>query len=132
MRRASQDVRGTNCQFHQNDGKDLSIFPPEWFDFVFSVGTLQHVSKEIAFSLLAETYRVLRPGGKVLIHDPDLQRAMRQSALNALLGVEGSTRMRYYTEEAAGSMLDFIGFGDIELLPRGFLHPNSIHIMGTR
>ncbi len=132
IRRAKQYVPEANCHFHKIRDRNLSPFPDGWFDFVFSVGTLQHVSREATFGLLAETYRVLRPGGRALIHLPELQRSLAQFALNSLLGVAGGTRMRYYTEEEARAFFDFLGFREVELLPDGFLHTNGLHILGTK
>ena len=57
-------------KFVKGSGQDLSIFTGEYFDFVFSYITLQHIpDKKIIFNYLSEIYRVLKPGGlyKVLI-----------------------------------------------------------------
>lgn len=35
--------------FYKNNGRDLSIFPDNKFDFVFSILTLQHLEKEVAY-----------------------------------------------------------------------------------
>jgi SAM-dependent methyltransferase len=132
VRRATRYVPESNCYFRRISGTDLSRYPDGWFDFAFSVGTLQHVSRETAFGLLAETYRVLRSGGKALVHFPDLRKSVAQFALSALLGVDGSTRMRYYTDEEARALFEFLGFREIDILPDGFLHENALHVLGRK
>jgi 2-polyprenyl-3-methyl-5-hydroxy-6-metoxy-1,4-benzoquinol methylase len=38
-----------NLFFHKTNGRDLSIFPDNKFDFVFSILVLQHIEKEDAY-----------------------------------------------------------------------------------
>jgi len=132
VRRARQFVRAENCHFHRISGKDLHIFPDRTFDLVFSISTIQHMSKEQAFVMIAEAYRVLKEGGRLLVDFPDLASQIKQFALNALVGISGSTRMRYYTKEEVKLIFDFCGFSDMRFLPAGFLHEGAIHALGTR
>jgi ubiquinone/menaquinone biosynthesis C-methylase UbiE len=53
----------SNCQVFENNGNDLSIFPNENFDFVYSVYVFQHLTREVFRNYLSEIYRVLRPNG---------------------------------------------------------------------
>ncbi|UCG54570.1 MAG: class I SAM-dependent methyltransferase, partial [Dehalococcoidia bacterium] len=47
-----------------NNGLDLVDIPNNYFDFVFSYNALQFVPERwIGLNYLAETYRILRPGG---------------------------------------------------------------------
>lgn len=49
---------------HHANGSDLSRFPSDHFDFVYSYAVFQHIpSAEVVFSYLRETIRVLKPGG---------------------------------------------------------------------
>jgi len=53
-----------HAHFHHTTGSDLSLFPSDHFDFVYSYAVFQHIpSAEIVFSYLRETVRVLKPGG---------------------------------------------------------------------
>src|SRR6478672_1937772 len=57
-----QDV--PNVHVHSNSGSDLSLFPDDEFDFVYSYAVFQHIpSREVVFNYLAEARRVLKPGG---------------------------------------------------------------------
>jgi predicted SAM-dependent methyltransferase len=51
------------------------IFPiaTETFDYVFSEHMIEHIPFDDAATMLAESYRVLRPGGITRISTPDLQ-----------------------------------------------------------
>ncbi|MGH9719958.1 MAG: methyltransferase domain-containing protein [Bryobacteraceae bacterium] len=45
-------------------GSDLSVFPAEFFDFVYSYAVFQHIpSREVVFNYLQESRRVLKTGG---------------------------------------------------------------------
>jgi len=59
-----------NVKFVKGNGHDLGIFPGEYFDFVFSYITFQHIpEKQIILNYLSEIHRVLKEGGvfKVLL-----------------------------------------------------------------
>jgi ubiquinone/menaquinone biosynthesis C-methylase UbiE len=61
--RAQAALRGsTNVHLHVNNGEDLSIFPDEQFDFVFSAIVFQHIpSRGIVENYIQEAARVLKP-----------------------------------------------------------------------
>jgi SAM-dependent methyltransferase len=61
--KAQNTLRGaTNVRLHVNNGADLSIFPDEQFDFVFSAIVFQHIpSREIVENYIQEAWRVLKP-----------------------------------------------------------------------
>jgi len=59
-----------NVKFVNGNGQDLDTLPSEYFDFVFSYITFQHIpQKQIILNYLSEIHRVLKQGGlfKVLI-----------------------------------------------------------------
>lgn len=54
---------------HHASGSDLSQFPDNHFDFVYSYAVFQHIpSGNVVFSYLRETVRVLKPGGVARLH----------------------------------------------------------------
>ncbi|HWE50892.1 MAG TPA: class I SAM-dependent methyltransferase [Bryobacteraceae bacterium] len=49
---------------HHASGSDLAMFPPDYFDFVYSYAVFQHIpSAEVVFSYFQEIARVLKPLG---------------------------------------------------------------------
>ncbi len=53
-----------NVKFVKVNGRDLSPFPDEFFDFVFSHLTFQHIpDRGTILNYFSEVYRVLKPGG---------------------------------------------------------------------
>jgi SAM-dependent methyltransferase len=65
VRLANQRLGGTpNAYAHQTSGSDLSLFPDERFDFVYSYAVFQHIpSRDVVFQYLREARRVLRTDG---------------------------------------------------------------------
>ena len=66
MIRLAQDrLRNTpNAHPHHSSGSDLSMFPDEKFDFVYSYAVFQHIpSRDVVFNYLREARRVLKTGG---------------------------------------------------------------------
>ena len=62
---ARQRLRHTPNAFpHHSSGTDLSMFPDEKFDFVYSYAVFQHIpSAAVVFQYLREARRVLKTGG---------------------------------------------------------------------
>jgi ubiquinone/menaquinone biosynthesis C-methylase UbiE len=53
-----------NSLLYLSNGVDLSPIPSSFYDFVMSTIAFQHICVyDIRFSILSETYRVLKPGG---------------------------------------------------------------------
>lgn len=64
IREGTQSHNLPKVRWVQNNGYDLAGLPDDYFDFVFSYMVFQHLpEKWIAASYLAETLRVLKPGG---------------------------------------------------------------------
>jgi SAM-dependent methyltransferase len=51
--------------------EDLSRYPDDAFDLVYSGQSIEHVPTEVADTVLAEAYRVLRPGGWLAVDTPN-------------------------------------------------------------
>jgi ubiquinone/menaquinone biosynthesis C-methylase UbiE len=68
--KAKEKLRNTPNAFpHHASGSDLSQFPDNHFDFVYSYAVFQHIpSGDVVFSYLRETVRVLKPGGVARLH----------------------------------------------------------------
>jgi SAM-dependent methyltransferase len=65
IRLAKERLSDTPNAFpHHGTGSDLSQFPDEKFDFVYSYAVFQHIpSREVVFNYLREARRVLKTGG---------------------------------------------------------------------
>ena len=62
-----------NVKFVKGNGQDLSAFADEFFDFVFSTITFQHIPKKrIILNYFREIHRVLKSGGlfKLQVREP--------------------------------------------------------------
>ncbi len=51
------------CNYHVNNKSDLTLFPDNHFDFVFTMITLQHIEAPYALAYIQDFIRVLKPGG---------------------------------------------------------------------
>lgn len=58
-----------NVQFQQCKVPPLEGIPSDSYDYVISFQVIEHIKKD--FKLLEEIYRVLRPGGKLIISTPN-------------------------------------------------------------
>jgi SAM-dependent methyltransferase len=65
IRLAREKLRAVpNAHLHHTSTSDLSLFPDESFDFVYSYAVFQHIpSREVVLGYLADVRRVLKPGG---------------------------------------------------------------------
>ncbi|MBN2386418.1 MAG: class I SAM-dependent methyltransferase [Anaerolineales bacterium] len=113
-----------NCFLHVNNGKDLSLFEENRFDLVFSLATFVHMPAEDAFVYFVESFRCLKPGGKVLFQFQSLKSRYDQFAYQACLNDRTDTRPRYYTPDQLKILLEGIGYkieriqdGDFEINP---------------
>lgn len=75
-------------------------FANNTFDAVFSEHMLEHVSYEDGSQMLAECYRVLKPGGHIRITTPDLKFLIR------LYGIQKTDLQEQYIKWASEEFLD--------------------------
>ena len=102
-----------NLFFYKTNGRDLSIFPDNKFDFVFSIIVLQHLAKEDAYIYIEEIHRVLKTNGRAyqqfpnLLHDDNLKEFISYAKKYRDKSV---AKMRYYTKEEVQTLLLSTGF----------------------
>lgn len=58
------------CRYHVNTRSDLSLFPDQTFDFIYSRIVLQHIPPDITRKYVAEFVRILKPGGLLVFQLP--------------------------------------------------------------
>lgn len=54
------------CRYYQHSSNDLSIFPDNYFDFIYSNITLQHMEPKYSSIYIKEFIRVTSPGGLIV------------------------------------------------------------------
>jgi predicted SAM-dependent methyltransferase len=59
------------------DATKVFPFPNESFDYIFSEHQLEHIAYKDALNMLRECFRILRPGGKIRIAVPSLDRLVQ-------------------------------------------------------
>lgn len=102
-----------NVRFHRANAVDLSLYPNESFDFIFSIIVLQHMEREDALSALLEIFRLLKSGGRGVLQFPNL---LEPKHLQTYLEfgrrrrVQHPNRIRYYTRAEVEAILGGIGF----------------------
>lgn len=69
---STQDLIILNDKTIYNAEKDIIPYQNNRFDFVFIKSVIEHISNTDLF--LSEIYRVLKPGGRLIILTPDYQR----------------------------------------------------------
>jgi SAM-dependent methyltransferase len=65
---------GSRCQYVVNPRGDLRLFPGEYFNFIYSNITLQHMPPRYSRRYIAEFLRVLAPDGALLFQIPSSAR----------------------------------------------------------
>jgi ubiquinone/menaquinone biosynthesis C-methylase UbiE len=80
-----------NAYLMHSDGRSLTGYEDNYFDYVYSYAVFQHIpSREVVFSYLSEARRVLKPGGIVRFQINGLPRAAK--TYNTWEGVRISAR----------------------------------------
>ena len=75
IRAAEQFNRyGDRCRYHLNLKEDLSIFPDDSFDFIYTTYVLQHMHPVFARHYVEEFVRLLSPDGLALFQIPTAKR----------------------------------------------------------
>jgi ubiquinone/menaquinone biosynthesis C-methylase UbiE len=136
-----RDVK--NVSFQRSSGMDLQILTDQCFSFIYSIECIQHIDKVHAVTFFHEFYRILKPGGRLLVQFPDITREEECEAW-----FEGTwkpqsersysdltmMRIRYYTPEELKIILTRIGFKSVSFLDHK-LNPverSSVYFLATR
>ena len=77
---------GPNCQFHVGSAEKLAL-PDGSFDLVVSTLAMHHIPEDVRATAVREIYRVLRPGGRLLIAEMQMPRRPLERFLARLTGV---------------------------------------------
>ena len=82
-----------NISYHVNNGLSLAGIDDHSVDFIWSYDSFVHMNKAVIGSYLSEIARVLRPGGKAIIHHPGRNRFFLWLGFTRHWGIPG---MHFY------------------------------------
>jgi SAM-dependent methyltransferase len=63
-------AQGSRAEFIQADASDLSAFDDASIDKLLALDLVEHVPDAVLEAMLAECWRVLRPGGRLVVYTP--------------------------------------------------------------
>lgn len=122
-----------NCHLYVNNGKDLGIFEDNKFDLIFSLETFGHIDIEDTFCYFIESFRCLKPGGKVLFQFYSFKQSLDQFAYQSILGDRVETRWRFATQSQLQLLLERVGFEIKYIQDGGFEErPDCIWILARK
>ncbi|MEO7752165.1 MAG: class I SAM-dependent methyltransferase [Terracoccus sp.] len=104
------------------DCTDLSRFEDGSFDVVFASNLLEHLDRDQARRLLGEAHRVLRPGGRLILLQPNFR-------LDPGRYFDDYTHVSVYTDQSLGDYLGSLGWR-VEQVRARFL-PLSLRTRGA-
>lgn len=93
------------------DCTDLSRFEDDSFDVVFASNLLEHLQREQSDALLAHARRVLRPGGRIILMQPNFR-------LNPGRYFDDFTHVAIFTDQSLSDYLVAQGWSIEKVLPR--------------
>lgn len=135
---AAERLRGLdNVYLQKLDGRSLSPFADNMFDFVWSMLVLQHMEKEDAFVYLREVHRVLKPGGRVFMQFPNIlsEFYFEQSFLVYVQkGERSPARVRPYSTIEVERFMRAAGFVDLDICEgaNSLLNPHEISVVARK
>ena len=132
------NTHGDRCKYVLNEVDDLSAFETNYFDFVYSNITLQHMKPKYARKYLAEFVRILRPGGVMAFQLPSerLRGATRLKRVARCLVPENvidwifHARVRLIGALHGGPVMEMYGIRQNEVLD--FLSATGAKVVGTQ
>lgn len=94
---------GKNVRPEVGDCTDLSRFEADSFDVVFASNLLEHLDRASSDRLLSEAMRVLRPGGRIILLQPNFR-------LNPKRYFDDYTHVSIFTDQSLHDYLEASGF----------------------
>ena len=88
-------VKRSNVIYVVNNGKTFDVVKDVSVDFIWSFDTFVHVEEVVINSYMKEIFRVLKPGGRAIIHHPDRNHYLLWMGFIRHLGVRGNRFYRF-------------------------------------
>ncbi len=86
LARARAASEGSRAEFRQGDAADLSGFADASVDKVLALDLVEHMTDQALQQMLAQAWRVLQPGGRLVIYTPSASHYVeRMKAANFIL-----------------------------------------------
>ncbi len=119
---------GNKCNFYLNETNNLDLFPDNYFDFICSILTLQHMTPYFFKNYIKEFLRVLAPHGLLIFQLPtersELRKMIKHFVPRQLLDLY--RKMRYGKQ----SLMEMHGMDKGEVVK--FLTENNAKIVDIR
>lgn len=93
----------SNVKTHVGTCTDLSQFEPRSFDVVFASNLLEHLTREATQDVLREAHRILKPGGRLIVLQPNYRYASRHY-------FDDQTHIQIFTHDSLSTLLTENGF----------------------
>jgi ubiquinone/menaquinone biosynthesis C-methylase UbiE len=100
--------QNVHAELRAADAEDSLPWPMESFDVVTLTGVLHHFYRPQ--DALREMHRVLRPGGRLLVLDPDFYPLLREVINLCLRVAPHAGDCRFYSRRAAAELLERVDF----------------------
>jgi ubiquinone/menaquinone biosynthesis C-methylase UbiE len=91
--------RRAKCKYYLNETDNLMLFTDDYFDFIYSSITLQHIPPEYCWKYIREFLRVLVPQGLLIFQVPDepsLRASVRELCSRLKAKCLGQPRIEMY------------------------------------
>jgi len=107
-----RELAGSDVKVHRGPAHDLGWLPPASVDVVFASNVFEHfTSKDDVLTALREGRRVLRPGGRFLVLQPNIRFAYREYW-------DFFDHHLPFSDRAMAEALELAGFDVVEVRPR--------------
>jgi len=107
---------GAGVHTHIGSSTDMTFAGDSYFDVIFASNLIEHLTREESLLTLAEVWRTLRAGGKLLVLQPNFAYCPKQY-------FDDYTHLQVFTHQSLSDLLEACGFS-ILTVKRRFLPVN--------